>query len=213
MKHTILILFLLQALGVPSAQAEDTSKKATTVPVNTVPKDSAPAAAQNPAVRMPGDYVDPFEDWDPFQDMSKLQARVQRLFNQSLFGSPQSMINQGITNADNFQAAMDVAETPAEVIVTVDVPGIPKEDLKVEVKDGILTVGGDRRVSSEEEQQGDGYQYRMRERSYGSFQRSMKLPDNVDASRISAEHEEGILTIRMPKIAKEESKPIKVNIQ
>lgn len=81
------------------------------------------------------------------------------------------------------------------ITVTAEVPGMKKEDLKVDVKEGALTIKGEKKLEKKEEED----KYTRIERNYGAFQRRISLPDNADATQIKANYEAGVLTISIPK--------------
>jgi HSP20 family protein len=138
--------------------------------------------------------------WDPGREVDTLQSEVNRIFD-TFFGG-----NSGSYAARRWVPAMDLVETQDHLILRADLPGLDKDDVNIEVKDGVLTVSGDRK--SEHEERTDGY-YRV-ERAFGSFSRSMTLPDNVDADSIVADFDKGVLEVRIPK--PEERKPHRIEI-
>ena len=102
--------------------------------------------------------------------------------------------------------AMDVVENEKEYGIRIDLPGLKSEDVKVEVEDGLLTVSGE--VGDTIEKEGDRYHYR--ERSYGKFQRSVRLPNSVDANNVEATFENGVLNVILPKLPQAQPKQITV---
>jgi len=102
--------------------------------------------------------------------------------------------------------AMDLVETDEHLVLRADLPGLRKEDVELEVKDGVLTVSGERKAEHEEKSQGF---YRV-ERSFGRFSRSMTVPDGIDAESITADFDDGVLEVRIPKPA--ERKPHRIAI-
>ena len=102
--------------------------------------------------------------------------------------------------------ATDLVEGSDEYLLSVDLPGLAKEDVEVDVEDGILTVSGERKSEREE----DEASYQRYERRFGSFKRSLRLQDGIDPSSISATVSKGVLEVRIPK--PEESKPYRVDI-
>ncbi len=108
--------------------------------------------------------------------------------------------------ARRWAPATDLVEANDEYILSVDLPGLEKEDVNVDVEDGILTVSGERKLEQEEKKEG----YRRFERRFGSFKRSLKIPDGIDPSSISATVSKGVLEVHIPK--PEESKPYRVDI-
>jgi HSP20 family protein len=138
--------------------------------------------------------------WDPSREVDSLQSEVNRLFDTFFGGRP---TNGGLRR---WVPAMDLVETDDQLVLKADLPGLDREDVNIEVKDGVLTVGGERKA--EHEERADGF-YRV-ERAFGAFSRSMSLPQQVDAERISASFDKGVLEVRIPK--PEERKPHRVEI-
>jgi HSP20 family protein len=132
--------------------------------------------------------------------VDSLQSEVNRLFD-TFFGG-------GSANGTlrRWVPPMDLVETDDHLVLRADLPGLDTDDVNIEVKDGILTVSGERRAEHEEKT--DDY-YRV-ERAFGGFSRSLTLPEHVDAERISASFDKGVLEVRIPK--PEERKPHRVQI-
>jgi HSP20 family protein len=101
---------------------------------------------------------------------------------------------------------MDLVEAEDHFVLKADLPGLAEEDVNIEVQDGTLTISGQRKAEHEEREKG---WYRI-ERSFGSFNRSLTLPDGVDADRIEASFSHGVLELRIPK--PEERKPRRIEI-
>ena len=98
--------------------------------------------------------------------------------------------------AQGLFAPLDVREKNGNYVVTMDIPGVDEHDLRITFRDNSLEVSGERREQRDERA---GGQVRYREVRYGSFQRSIPLPDNVDRDRISAKYRDGVLIITLPK--------------
>jgi len=92
---------------------------------------------------------------------------------------------------------MDVTETEKEYEVTAELPGLEERDVRVTLSDGVLTIRGEKKIDHEEK----GKDFRMVERSYGAFSRSLELPTGVDPNTIKATLEKGVLTVSIPKKA------------
>jgi HSP20 family protein len=101
---------------------------------------------------------------------------------------------------------MDLVEAEDHFVLKADLPGLTEEDVNIEIQDGTLTISGQRKAEHEEREKG---WYRI-ERSFGSFNRSLTLPDGVDADRIEAAFSHGVLEVRIPK--PEERKPRRIAI-
>jgi HSP20 family protein len=93
---------------------------------------------------------------------------------------------------------VDVSETDREIQIVAELPGLKQDDISLNLQDDVLTVSGEARESREEKEK----QYHLTERSYGRFERSFRLPDTVDRNQISANFENGLLTITLPKTEK-----------
>jgi len=105
-----------------------------------------------------------------------------------------------------FLPSVDVAETDKEFEIQLSVPGMNKKDFNLEVKDGHLTISGERKFEKEDK----GKNYRSIESHYGNFKRSFYLPDTVDENKIQAQYKDGILTLTVPK---DEKKEVKTTIE
>ena len=138
--------------------------------------------------------------WDPIRELDSLQGDMNRLFDRFFEGrSPNGGSRRWIP-------AMDLVETADALVLRGDLPGMSEDDVNIEIKDGVLTVSGERR--SEHEEKREGF-YRV-ERGYGSFSRALTLPDGVDADAVHASFDKGVLEVKIPKPAK--TKPHRVQI-
>jgi HSP20 family protein len=138
--------------------------------------------------------------WDPFQEMLNLRRTVDRLFDN--VGTDHEW-SQPIMWA----LAVDVAENKDDIIVKASVPGINPNDLDVSYADDTLTIKGEIK-SDNEVKEG---QYHLRERRYGSFSRSITLPTKIKGDAIEASYQNGVVTLRLPKV--EEAKPKRIAIK
>ena len=136
--------------------------------------------------------------WEPFRELGTLQSELSRLMNGMLEGNGRQ--------SQNWVPALDVWETPTEVVYAFDLPGIPEEQIHIEVKEETLTVSAERDKTAETSENGF---YRF-ERRYGTFARAVGLPQGVDQDNISARYENGVLEVRVPK--PEEQKPKKIEL-
>ena len=112
-------------------------------------------------------------------------------------------------NTECFVPAVDISERDEAYVLDAEIPGIKKEEIRIEVKDGILTVSGERKYEHEEMKD----TYTRVERCYGNFHRSFKLPDHVEEDKIDAEYKDGVLTVTIPKGERAQPKQIDVKIQ
>jgi HSP20 family protein len=141
--------------------------------------------------------------WNRGRELDSLQTDLNRVFD-AFFGNTTGSGN-GVT-VRRWVPAMDLAEDAEHLVLRADLPGLTEDDVEVEVKDGVLTVSGERKA--EEKKEGEGF-YRV-ERAFGSFSRSLSLPKGIDADKVTAEFDNGVLEVRIPK--PEERKPHRVQI-
>ena len=139
--------------------------------------------------------------WDPIRDLDSLQTDMNRLFDR-FFGATAANGTAG----RRWIPAMDLTETDDKLVLRADLPGVSEDDVEIEVKDGVLTISGERK--SEHEEKGEGF-HRV-ERSFGRFSRALNLPDGVDADQVEANFDAGVLEVRVPK--PEETKPTRIQI-
>src|SRR5919106_3701527 len=139
--------------------------------------------------------------WDPVREFDSLQSDMNRLFDSFFQGRG---ANGG--TGRRWIPPMDLVETENHLVLRADLPGMSEDDLDIEIKDGVLTVSGERKA--EQEQKEEGF-YRV-ERAFGRFSRSLSLPEGVDADKVSADFDKGVLEVRVPK--PEERKPHRVAI-
>ena len=141
--------------------------------------------------------------WEPLRELGSLQNEMNRLFN-TVFEAP--VPGNGGSTMRRWVPSMDLVETDEHFVLRADLPGMSEEDIKIEFEDGTLTVSGERKA--EHESKSEGY-YRV-ERAFGSFSRSLTLPQGIDAEAVTASFDRGVLEVRIPK--PEERKPRRIEI-
>ena len=141
--------------------------------------------------------------WDPFRELNTITDRMNRLF-QDTYGTQQR--EEGLTSS--FVPAVDIYEDEQTVTVKMEVPGIDQKDIDVRLENNTLTVRGERKFDKEEKEEN----FRRIERRYGSFYRAFTLPNTLDAEKVSADYDNGVLKIKLAKKAEAKPKQIKVNI-
>jgi HSP20 family protein len=142
--------------------------------------------------------------WEPVTELNTIQNEMNRLFN-TFFDQP-AQSGRGNSTTRRWLPAMDLVETSDYYLLRADLPGLSDGDVNIQLEDNVLTLSGERKSEHEERQ--DGY-YRL-ERGFGSFTRSLTLPDGVDPDSIQAHFDRGVLAIRIPK--PEQKKPRTVQI-
>ena len=142
--------------------------------------------------------------WEPLREMEDFQNRLS-----TLFGRPLRRGNgrEEITLPD-WTPLADITEDEKEYLIKAELPEMKKEDVKVTVENGVLTISGERKFEKEEKKR----KYHRVERGYGTFLRSFTLPDDADASKVKAEFKNGLLTVRVPKSEHAKPKQIEVNV-
>jgi HSP20 family protein len=109
-----------------------------------------------------------------------------------------SMFSPGLPRlsaGQSWMLAVDVNETEKEFFLSADMPGLDKNDVSVDIHDGVITIKGERAIDNEKSTDG----YRIRERQLGSFNRSFRLPDNVNEDKVAAKFKNGVLMVTLPK--------------
>ncbi len=137
-----------------------------------------------------------------------LRSEMNRLFDRLYGGRSNDLIENVRSPTDLFEAfgsplgrmesalgQTDLSETDEAYELEVDLPGLKRDDVAVDYSSGMLTISGERADEREDKRRG----YHLTERSYGSFRRSFRVPDNVEPDRIEARFTDGVLTVRLPK--------------
>ena len=135
-----------------------------------------------------------------FRGTPTLQDQINRLFNDTLEHAGQE------SNLTAWAPAVDIYETPNELVVKADLPDVNEKDIDVRVENNLLTIRGERKFEKSVSEEN----FLRVERTYGAFSRSFSLPNTVNAEAIAAEYKNGVLTVTLPK--REESKPRQVKV-
>ncbi|HEX7119085.1 MAG TPA: Hsp20/alpha crystallin family protein [Longimicrobiales bacterium] len=142
--------------------------------------------------RSPARFTSP---WDALREMREQMDELLR----STFRGPAA-------RGAGFEPAVDIAERDDALVLTAELPGMKREDIDIELDNNVLTIRGEKKEEIEEK----GEERYVYERRYGSFSRSFTLPRTVDADRIAARFENGVLTVTMPKLPQARGKRIEV---
>lgn len=138
--------------------------------------------------------------FEPFRGISSLQDQFNRIFNESLHNHSEE------SALATWAPAVDIYETPNELVVKADLPEVDEKDIDVRVENNLLTIHGERKLEKSVSEEN----FLRVERTYGAFSRSFSLPNTVNAEAISAVYKNGVLTVTLPK--REESKPRQVKV-
>jgi HSP20 family protein len=141
--------------------------------------------------------------WEPFRNLENLHEGITRLFEDTLQGRQYD----GDFFSGIWIPAIDMYETENDIVIKAELPGITKEDIDIEVKDGILSLKGERKRDKEVKEEN----YHRVERYYGAFHRRFALPSHVDSDKVKAKFKDGLLEITLPKA--EAAKPKKIEVE
>jgi HSP20 family protein len=142
--------------------------------------------------------------WSPLRELEDMQTRLNRLFGDL----PSHGTGESAMSFSGWSPAVDVQETDTEYVVKADLPDVKKENVKVELLDGALTIQGERQQEKEEK----GKKFHKIEREYGTFLRRFALPNEVDSGKVQAEFKNGVLSVHLPKSATAKPKAIDVKV-
>ena len=176
--------------------AEDTSK----IPVET-------AAPSEPRPRRP---------------LESLRKEIDRLFDDFGIGAWRSPVRSSFFDIDPFRRAkaafsgvpaVDVTETEKGYKVVAELPGMDEKNIEVKIANGMLTIKGEKQEEKEEEKQEEKQDYYLRERSFGSFERTFPVPDGVELDKVDASFKKGVLTVTLPKTAGAQKTEKKITVK
>ncbi len=148
----------------------------------------------------------------------RLRSEIDRLFDDFGMGPWHSPFRRGVFDVEPFwrgelswgkAPAVDIAETEKGYEITAELPGIDEKNVEVKYADGVLTVKGEKKGEKAERKEN----YYLSERSYGTFQRSFGVPDNVDADKVEAAFKNGVLTVTLPKTPEAQKKEKRIEIK
>lgn len=142
--------------------------------------------------------------WEPF-----MEVPMMRNFMRDFFGDMMKNWTTQGREMMTWQPAMDIFKKGENIVVEASLPGMKKEDISIDISDGMMTISGE--MMNETEVNKDDYYYK--ERHEGKFSRSIMLPEEVRTENINAEFRDGLLTVTMPMMAPEKAKKVKVDIK
>ena len=133
--------------------------------------------------------------WEPFRDLRRVENTVDRFWR-----------GAGVGQSGGWAVPLDVIQEGDSIVVQGTLPGVTREDIKVTIEDGVLSISGESKLDREE-QNGN---YLIRERRSGKFRRVLRLPDSVDAEAAETTYENGVLTVTLPKVEAKKAKRLEV---
>jgi len=144
--------------------------------------------------------------WNPFRELDQMQNRLGNFFG----GFPRFGDGNGESlTLPDWSPQVDIVEDDKEYLIKADLPEMKKEDVKVVVEDGIVSVSGERKTEKEEK----GKKFHRIERSFGSFRRGFLVPEDASAGKVNAEFKDGVLQVHLPKSTTAKPKTIEVKVQ
>jgi HSP20 family protein len=142
--------------------------------------------------------------WTPMRELKEIQAYLNRIVDDM----PLRANDYDVLSFTDWVPAVDVEETDKEYLIKAELPEVRKEDVKVEMLNGLLTIEGERRQEKEEK----GKKLHKVERTYGKFVRRFTLPSGIDTTKVHAEFKDGMLNVHLPKTAAAPPKPVDVKV-
>ena len=142
--------------------------------------------------------------WNPFRELEEMQNRLSSLFGRT----PVRGLGEEAMTVSEWTPLVDITEDDKEYLIKAELPEVKKEDVKVTVENGTLTITGERKFEKEEK----GKKYHRIERAYGSFMRSFTLPEGAAGDKVSADFKDGVLKVHLPKSAEAKPKSIDVKV-
>ena len=140
--------------------------------------------------------------WEPFRELTAMRNVMDRFMDESFRENPELWTRSG-----EYMLALDVAEDDDSYTVKASMPGIDPNDVEVTLSDNVLTIKG--QIAEEKEE--EGKRYHLKERRFGTFSRSLTMPATVNADKVEATQENGVLTLHLPK--SEAVKPKKISVK
>jgi HSP20 family protein len=141
--------------------------------------------------------------WKPAREMFSLQNKMNDFFNDFFFPLD---AGETVGRSWGWNPKVDIYEEADHIVLKAELPGVDKKDIEIDVKNGVLTLKGERSVENEVKEEN----YYRKERSFGRFERCFKLEGDVDADKIAADYKDGILKVSIPK--PEEIKPKQITV-
>jgi len=145
-------------------------------------------------------------DWNQYRELEALQHSLGRLFNRAQAPTPAGQ--EETMRVADWSPLVDISEDGKEYLIKAELPEVKKEDVKITMEDGTLTIMGDRKFEKEE----NGKKYHRVERAYGSFGRSFSLPDDASPAKVTADFKDGVLKVHLAKNEKARPQQVEVSV-
>ena len=148
----------------------------------------------------------PVDQWDPFKELEAMENRLGMLFGRLPGNRERKQEAMALTE---WAPLVDITEDAREYVIKAELPELKKEEVKVSVENGVLSISGERKMEKEEKDK----KFHRIERAYGSFSRSFTIPEGTDAATVTAEFKEGVLRVCLPKNEKASPKAVQVKVE
>ncbi|MCM8791450.1 MAG: Hsp20/alpha crystallin family protein [Candidatus Omnitrophica bacterium] len=142
-------------------------------------------------------YEEAYDEWDPFEEMRLMQAQMNRIFRNSFSRALLSQAFPVSKRSAFFEPDIDFEDSGKFYIARIDLPGMDKDKINIELKNNMLTISGERSIEREEARPAD--QFYSKERSFGYFSRTIPMPADAKSEGMTAEYDKGVLVIKIPK--------------
>ena len=146
--------------------------------------------------------------WSPFREMDEIQRRMSSLLEGNLLRRSNLTNGEENITVPEWAPLVDVIEDEKEYLIKVELPEVQKDDVKVTVENGTLTIAGERKAENEQK----GRRFHRVERYYGRFERTFGIPDDAETDGVNAEFKDGVLRVRLAKSEKSRPKQIEVKV-
>ena len=146
--------------------------------------------------------------WNPFREMEDVQRRMSSLLDWSPFRRGNLIADEENITVPEWVPLVDIAEDDKEYLIKVELPEVQKDDVKITVESGTLTISGERKADKEQKAR----RFHRVERFYGRFERSFSIPDDAEAGDVKAEFKDGVLRVHLAKSEKARPKQIEVKV-
>lgn len=146
--------------------------------------------------------------WSPFREMDEIQRRMSSLLEGNLLRRSNLTNGEENITVPEWAPLVDVIENEKEYLIKVELPEVQKDDVKVTVENGTLTIAGERKAENEQK----GRRFHRVERYYGRFERTFGIPDDAETDGVNAEFKDGVLRVRLAKSEKSRPKQIEVKV-
>ncbi|MBW4506434.1 MAG: Hsp20/alpha crystallin family protein [Scytonematopsis contorta HA4267-MV1] len=140
--------------------------------------------------------------WEPLHSLQQMQQRMNRMMGRLMPSS------NGELSAFGYMPSAEISETPENIHLKLEIPGMEAKDLNVEVTEDSVSISGERKSETKTEEKG----MVRSEFHYGKFERIIPLPTHVQNDKVQAEYKNGVLTLTLPKLEGEKRKAVKINV-